>query len=78
MNLWLSDPKTHNPSVTLTVFVMGMVVATVKLLLSGVSVNGVVLNQFTGGDFAAVVGSLGALYVARRHPSMTDKDNGQV
>jgi uncharacterized membrane protein len=69
--MFLKDPKTGEPSVTLTAFVAGFVVAILKLLLSGVTIKSVTLAQFSGGDFAAVVGALGAIYAIRKH---TDKE----
>ena len=69
-SFWLKDPKTNKPSVTLTMFVTGFVVALFKLLTSGISLAVVSSAPFTGGDFAAVVGALGAIYTARKH---TDK-----
>lgn len=54
-------------SVTLTLFVYGSVIALIKLLASGVTFHGITLGTFTGTDFAAVTGALGAIYAARRH-----------
>lgn len=64
--MWIKDPKTGEPSVTLTALVTGMLVATLKLLVSGITIGSITLSQFSGTDFAAVVGALGALYWARR------------
>ena len=69
--MFIRDPKTGEKSVTLTAFVVGFGVAVGKLLLSGVAIGGFSLQSFTGTDFAAVVGSLGAIYAARKH---TDKE----
>ncbi len=71
MNLYLKDPKTGEPSVTLTAFVAGMAVAVLKLLASGITIGSITLSQFSGTDFAAVVGALGALYWARRNTPAT-------
>lgn len=65
--MFIKDPKTKEPSVTVTAFCLGFVVATVKLLFSGVVVAGVTLAPFSGSDFAAVVGALGSVYVARKY-----------
>ena len=65
--MYLQDPKTGEKSVTLTVFMTGFLVATAKLLLSGIQVSGLTLSAFTGGDYAAVVGAVGAIYFARRN-----------
>lgn len=61
-----------NPSVTHTAFIIGFIVATAKLLLSGVQVGGLTLEQFTGGDYAASVGALGGIYVLRRNMGNSD------
>jgi len=65
--MWLTDPKTKEKSVTLTAFAIGFGVATLKLLLSGISVGTIALSPFGGGDFAAVVGAVGAIYWARKN-----------
>lgn len=75
MNIWLTDPKTKDPSVTLTLLVTGFGVCMAKLLLSGLAIGSLQLAAFGGGDFAAAVGALGALYAARRHPAMNGSDN---
>jgi hypothetical protein len=64
---YLKDPKTGEESVTLTVFVTGVLVSTLKLLTSGLSIGTVVLQPFTGVDYAAAIGALGAIYVMRRN-----------
>jgi len=74
MTIWLTDPKTKEPSVTLTLLVVGFAVCLAKMCFSGLELGALHLSAFGGGDFAASVGSLGALYAARRHPSMNDKD----
>lgn len=65
--MFLKDPKTKEPSVTLTAFASGFVVALLKLAISGVTIGGFTAAQFGGGDFAAVVGALGAIYTMRRN-----------
>jgi hypothetical protein len=71
MKYWLKDPKTNAPSVTVTAFMVGFAVATLKLLVSGLSVGTLTLQVFSGSDYAMVVGALGAIYAARKH---TDKE----
>lgn len=71
--MWLTDPKTKEKSVTLTAFASGFVVAIIKLLLSGVSIGGLKIESFSGGDFAAVTGALGAIYALRRFKSSEEK-----
>lgn len=74
MKAYLNDPETGKPSVTLTAFWLGFIVATVKLLLSGIAIGTVTLSQFGGGDFAAAVGAVAALYWARRNASIGSSD----
>lgn len=71
--MWFTDPKTGQKSVTITVLMLTTVVALVKLLFSGISINGIQLSAFSGTDFATVLGSAGAIYAARKH---TDKNSG--
>lgn len=66
---YLRDPKTKQPSVTLTAFVTGFVIAAAKLAMSGVQITASYkIPEFNGVDFAAVVGALGAIYAMRRNP----------
>lgn len=69
--MYLKD-SSGKPSVTHTAFVIGFLVACVKLLISGVTVGGFTAEQFSGGDFAAVAGSLGAIYTMRRNMGNTE------
>jgi hypothetical protein len=71
--MWIRDPRNNQPSVTLTLLVIGFIVCTVKLLLGGLEVGAIKLAPFGGGDFAAATGALGALYWARRNAG-NDKD----
>ncbi len=65
--MWIRDPVSKNPSVTLTLFVMGYIIALLKLTFSGVQFgSSFIMTQFTGTDFAAVVGALGGIYALRR------------
>ena len=73
--MWLIDPKDDKPSVTLTMFALGFAVALVKLLLSGVTVLEVSIEQFTGMDFAACIAALGGVYSLRRMKTSKDGDS---
>ncbi len=64
--MWMEDPKTNEPSVTMTLMVVGVLVAILKLLMSGVTINGFAMSTFTGVDFAAVVAALGGVYGWRK------------
>ncbi len=66
MTPYLTDPKTGEKSVTLTAFVAGFSVCIFKLLLSGITLGSLQLSAFSGIDFAAATGALGAVYVMRR------------
>lgn len=72
--MWFTDPKTGKPSVTLTILMCTSVVALVKLLLSGVIIADFTLGTFSGTDFAAVLGSAGAIYAARKHTDSNSSD----
>ena len=56
-----------NKSITMTAFVAGFVVVNLKLVLSGMTLWGVVLAPFTGVEYAAAIAALGAIYVMRRN-----------
>ena len=67
MPIWIYDPKTKQPSVTLTLFAIAFLIASVKLLLSGNIVGGLKFSDFSGTDFAAVVGAAGSIYGWRKY-----------
>ena len=66
MNIYLSDPKTGDKSVTLTAFVVGFAVSCCKLLLSGITFAGITLSPFSGSEFGIAVAAVGGIYVLRR------------
>ncbi len=72
--MWLTDPVTKNKSVTLTLFVVGYCVAIAKLAVAGIKLGSFEI-QFSGGEFAAVVGALGGIYALRRMPIGGKKDD---
>lgn len=53
-------------SLTATIFVAGFIAATVKLLLSGLTIKGFAFSEFGGVEYATALGALGAIYVMRR------------
>lgn len=56
------------PSVTTTAFVLGFILVNVKLVLSEIAFNETIkFSQFGGGDYAAALAALGAVYVLRKH-----------
>ena len=76
--MWLEDPKTKEKSVTLTFFALGFVVAVVKLAFSGITIAGFQVEQFSGVDFAAVVGALGGVYALRRTKAREVEHGGEA
>lgn len=74
LNKLLIKDSAGKPSVTMTAFVTGFVVVNAKLLLSGVTLAGYTMAAFTGGEYAAAVGALGAVYVLRRNSEKENKD----
>jgi len=73
--LLIKDSK-GEPSVTMTAFVTGFLIVNLKLIASGMTIGGITLTAFTGGEYAAAVGALGAVYVLRRSTEKS-KDNGK-
>lgn len=74
---FLKDPKTGRESVTLTAFVVGFLVCTGKLLLSGIKTDLITFEQFSGSDFGIAVGALGAIYTLRKNSTIKkDTPNG--
>lgn len=69
--MYLKDPKTGKKSVTLTMMFSGFVVTMLKLLFAGAKYAEFSMGDFSGSDFATVMGALGAIYTARKY---TDKD----
>ena len=65
--MYLNDPSSGKPSVSVTMFVLGVTISSLKLLTSGLVIGGLQLGVFSGVDFAAAVGAVGAIYAARKH-----------
>lgn len=65
---FISDPKTGKESVTLSVFIYGFTIATIKLLFAGMQIGEKFkMSDFSGVDYAAVIGALGAVYTMRKN-----------
>lgn len=63
LNYLFKNPYTGKGSITRTAFSTGFIIAGLKLLLSGVRITDTyMLPAFSGVEFAAVVGALGAVY----------------
>lgn len=75
--MWLKDPKTNEPSVSLTMLVLTTIVSLVKLLLAGSEFNGFKLADFSGGDFSMIVGVFAALYWGRKHSDNKSNKEGE-
>ena len=76
LNKLLIKDSSGKPSVTMTAFVTGFMVVNAKLLISGLTIAGYTMAAFTGGEYAAAVGALGAVYVMRRSSGKED-ENGE-
>jgi hypothetical protein len=72
LNKLLIKDSSGKPSVTMTAFVTGFMVVNAKLLISGLKIAGYTMAAFTGGEYAAAVGALGAVYVMRRSSGKED------
>ena len=64
-----------NKSITMTAFVIGFIVVNAKLILSGMTLWGVVLAPFTGVEYGASLAALGGIYILRRKGDNTKNDN---
>lgn len=64
--MWLQDPKTKQPSVTLTLMTVGFVICMIKLLLAGNIFGKFTFGEFSGVDFGAVMASLVTIYGYRK------------
>jgi hypothetical protein len=71
LNKFLVKDSKGKPSLTATAFIIGFVVVNLKLILSGFEFENFKITLFSGGEYAAAVGALGAVYVLRRS---TDND----
>ncbi len=72
--MWIRRPA-NDKSVTLTFFVVGYIIALLKLIFAGVELGSFKVGAFSGADFALVVGAVGGLYSIRRATKKKDADN---
>ena len=63
----LKDLATGKIDIVLVMFMIGFLVACVKLLLTGNTVGPITFGPFNGSDFALVIGALGGTYTLRKH-----------
>lgn len=67
MNFWINDPKTGKKSVTVTLTFYTIIVACIKVLLSGLTIGNLTFSQFSGVDFAAMITASGGIYGWNKH-----------
>jgi uncharacterized membrane protein YidH (DUF202 family) len=65
--MWLRDPQNGRESVTLSLLVYGVGLASFKLLVSDLKILGIQFPSFNGSDFALVLGAVAGLYGWRKH-----------
>jgi hypothetical protein len=79
--MYLIDPKTGKKSVTLTVFILGVTVALLKLLGSGIVITiadkSLNLGSFSGVECAAVITAVGAIYWGRKNTDSKKEKNNE-
>ena len=68
--MYLTDPKTGEKSITMTMMAVTFGVCLLKLLLSGASYGDFSMGVFPASEFAICVGTCGSIYGFRKH---TDK-----
>ena len=71
----MNDPNSNKPSVTTTMFVIGFIVATIKLLISGLSIGGFKASDFTGVDYGAAIAALGGIYTIHKQRMFKDDND---
>jgi hypothetical protein len=67
LNKLMIKDSSGKKSATMTAFVLGFITVNIKLLLSGLTIAGYSMSAFSGTEYAAAVGALGAIYVLRRN-----------
>ncbi len=75
MSKMLIKDSGGKPSVTMTAFCWGCFVVNLKLILSGMTIKGYTMAAFGGGEYAAAMGALGAVYVLRRATGESAKED---
>jgi hypothetical protein len=64
--LVVKNVKTGQQSYVLTAFIVGIAIVNIKLLLSGIEVNGIKMSEFTGVDYSAAIAALGGIYTLNK------------
>jgi len=74
--LFMKD-SSGEKSVTVTAFILGFLTVNFKLLVAGMTFGKYTMAPFTGIEYGAALGALGAIYVMRRAVNnKTDKPDG--
>jgi hypothetical protein len=68
--MYFKDPKTKKESVTLTLLIVGFIVATTKLLVAGSEFGSLKFGEFDGVQYAAALSAISALYWARKRDTI--------
>lgn len=71
---WIKDPKNNQPSVSLTLLIVGFVTVLSKFLLSGVVFNEINFGTLTATDFGVAISPLAMLYWGRRNSDPNKKE----
>lgn len=71
--MWITDPKTGEKSVSLTMMLVGFGFALVRVVLSGIDLGFIKFATFSGSEFALIFSPLAALYWGRKK---TDTSGG--
>lgn len=64
--MYLKDPKSGEPSFTLTMCFVTLLVCCFKLLVAGITIGSITMSAFSGADFGMAVGAAGAIYGWRK------------
>lgn len=73
MDKFLITDTEGDKSLTATAFLVGFIIVNLKLILSGLTINDYTFSEFSGTDYGLALGSLGTIYLLRRHaPVMPD------
>ena len=65
--MWIKEPKTKEPSVTLTLLVLTWIVGIINILLSNNTILHINFNSFNGVDFGALMASMSSIYGVRKY-----------
>jgi hypothetical protein len=71
--MYLKD-ENGQESATLTMFVVGFIAVTAKMLLSGVAFGDIVISAFSGIEYGTSIAALGGVYTLRKRDKKKSKD----